>query len=228
MNTFFLWGSTGLAAYLLGAVPFGLLLARARGVDIRAVGSRNIGATNVFRCVGKGWGTLTFVLDLGKGLAGTLLLPWLATCLLGTEPAGDGLRLLGGGLAVAGHNWPVYLGFRGGKGVATSAGMLLGLAPAACGLALVAWLLTFLALRYVSLASLTAALTLAVTVWLPALRKEHAGPLMPTVLTLLALLVIVRHRVNIRRLLAGTESRFEFRRRRSRHTNDQGKESVQP
>ena len=138
MNTLLYAIATGLAAYLLGAIPFGLLIARWRGVDIRAVGSRNIGATNVFRSVGKGWGIATFILDMGKGWCGAVAIPALAARLLDAPPqAPDAWRLLGGICAVVGHTWPVYLRFKGGKGVATSAGVLLGAAAraAAAGLA---------------------------------------------------------------------------------------------
>lgn len=214
MRTALLWTLTGLCAYLLGAIPFGLLFARLRGVDIRAVGSRNIGATNVFRCVGKSWGILTLLLDLGKGLCGTVAVPWLAAACLGQQEP-PYLRLLGGGMAVIGHNWPVYLGFKGGKGVATSAGLLLGLAPAACGLALAVWLLALLALRYVSLASILAAAALGMGVWFAPFRPRQAAqePLLTPALTALAALAIARHRANIARLLAGTESRFTLKRR---------------
>lgn len=195
-------------AYLLGAVPFGLIIARARGVDIRAVGSRNIGATNVFRCVGKPWGILTFALDFLKGLAGAALVPAVAEGLIpGAEGARDALGLTGGVAAVVGHTWPVFAGFKGGKGVATGAGMLVAIAPAAVGLAFCAWIVMFLASRYVSLASVIAAAVLAALVWIPrfcAYRPTSAA------MTLLAAVVIVRHRSNIGRLFRGTESRFSF------------------
>ncbi|MDD5706779.1 MAG: glycerol-3-phosphate 1-O-acyltransferase PlsY [Kiritimatiellae bacterium] len=214
MHTTLTYAFVALAAYLLGAIPFGLLVARLRGVDIRTVGSRNIGATNVFRCVGKGWGILTFLLDMGKGYAGAMVLPWLVSqCTGDAEAASSGLKLLGGAMAVAGHNWPVYLGFKGGKGVATSAGMLLGLAPAACGVALAAWIVVLLAGRYVSLASIVAAVVLAVTAWMPRFVTPGKWHLLPLALTLLAILAIARHHANIRRLMAGTESRFSLRRR---------------
>lgn len=198
--------ATAFPAYLLGSIPFGLLVARSRGVDIRSVGSRNIGATNVFRCVGKPWGILTFALDFLKGLAAATLVPGLVARLLpGGEP--QILALLGGSAAVIGHTWPVFAGFKGGKGVATGFGMLLAIAPAAVGIALAVWILTMAASRYVSLASVTAAAALAVLVWLPRFR---AYPPASAVITLLALGVIVRHRGNLARLLRGTEARFAF------------------
>lgn len=213
MSMHLLWALSGLAAYMLGAVPFGLLVAASRGIDIRQVGSRNIGATNVFRSVGRKWGILTFLLDMGKGYAGAALIPWAVAAAAGTPGAAtDNLRLVCGVLAVAGHNWPVYLGFKGGKGVATSAGMLLGLAPEACGIALVAWVVVLLLSRYVSLASMSAAAVLAVVAW-PLYLGGSRSALLPIVLTLLAALVVLRHRANIARLAAGTESRFRLGRR---------------
>jgi glycerol-3-phosphate acyltransferase PlsY len=186
------------AAYLLGAVPFGLLIARSRGIDIRQVGSRNIGATNVMRSVGKPWGILTFMLDALKGLLPTVLFP----CWSGS-PAGW-LGIACALAAILGHNFPVYLKFKGGKGVATSAGALLGLAPAAMGLGLVVWAAFFFTLRYVSLASIVAALVIPAAGW----WLYRDTPLLPGFLTLLGALIILRHRANIQRLLNGTENRF--------------------
>ena len=120
------------ASYLMGSVPFGLLIAKARGVDLRHSGSGNIGATNVFRCVGKGWGVLALVLDALKGFVPAFCGPMVAFCQFG-ESVPPWLGVACGLAAVAGHNWPVWLGFKGGKGVATSAGMALGVAPGAGG-----------------------------------------------------------------------------------------------
>ena len=196
-------------AYLVGAIPFGLLIARLKGVDIRAVGSKNIGATNVFRCVGKGWGVLTFVLDAAKGLVPALVFPWLqGQCGL---PVPQGLAgsfgLLCGIAAILGHNFPVYLKFKGGKGVATSAGVVLGVAPAAVGLGLLGWVVLFGATRYVSVASIGAAAIVPLAGWW---LYAQAGLFLPVVLTLLGVLIIARHAKNIQRLLAGTENRFQF------------------
>ena len=198
----------GAAAYLLGAVPFGLLIGRARGVDIRTVGSRNIGATNVFRTVGKPFGLLAFACDALKGLAACTLIPALAGRLAAgpdAAPGGSGLPLACACLAIAGHNWPIYLRFRGGKGVATSVGALAGLAPAAAAIGLGVWIVIFAATRYVSVASMISAAAVAAASW--ALFRPD-DRLMPSFLTALALLVIVRHHGNIRRLLNGTENRF--------------------
>lgn len=208
-------------AYLLGAIPNGLLIARLRGIDIRKVGSGNIGATNVFRCVGKGWGILTFVLDALKGFIPAVLFPLLAAACAGdAEPRA--WRLLYVAAAIAGHNWPVYLGFKGGKGVATSAGGLLGVAPAAMGIGLAIWLAAFVISRYVSLASIVASAAVCAAGWSffaaerrAGLHGGAAGWAIPLFLTVLAAAIIARHRANIARLLAGTENRFDFRRRRN-------------
>jgi glycerol-3-phosphate acyltransferase PlsY len=208
-----LWIAGGAAAYLLGSVPFGFLIAKTQGKDIRTLGSGNIGATNVFRAVSKPLGILTFALDLLKGFCGVQLVPSAAAALSGSEPAaGMALPVFCGAMTVVGHNWTCFLGFKGGKGIATSAGLLLGLSPAGVGLAFAVWLATFLASRYVSLASIAAAATLAAAVW--PLHLRTYGAWFPAVLTLLALVAIWKHRSNIARLRAGTESRFAFGKKR--------------
>ena len=202
-----------LAAYLLGSIPNGLLVARLKGIDIRKVGSGNIGATNVFRSVGKFWGILTFICDALKGLIPAWLFPQLAG-----EP-GAALGIFCGALAIAGHNWPIFLKFKGGKGVATSAGVLLGIAPAAVGIGLLSWLILFLSTRYVSVASIGAALVVPLAGWF--LYRD--GLLLPITLTVLGLVTIVRHQANLRRLIAGTEHRFEFGKKTpTEHTEKHG------
>jgi len=198
--------AAGLGAYLAGAIPFGYLVARSRGVDIRRVGSGNIGATNVTRCVGRPWGILTFVCDLLKGLLPALCLPPL---LLRVSAGTDAqtLRVICGVAAILGHNWSIFLGFRGGKGVATSAGALLALAPLAMGIGALVWGTVYRASRYVSLASIAAALAVAASSWWPPATRGHGALLTPAVLTVLAMVVIGRHHANIRRLLNGTENR---------------------
>ena len=208
MTTTFLWIGGGVAAYLLGSVPFGFLIAKARGKDIRTLGSGNIGATNVFRSVSKPLGILTFALDLLKGFCGVKLVPLLAATLTGASFENMYLPAFCGAMTVVGHNWTCFLGFKGGKGIATSAGLLLGLSPAGVGIAFGAWLATFLATRYVSVASIAAAAVLAVAAW--PLHLKAYGVWFPCVLTLLALLAVWKHRSNIARLRAGTESRFSF------------------
>lgn len=196
------------ASYLLGSIPFGFLVAKAKGVDIRKVGSCNIGATNVFRTLGKGPGILTFVLDALKGFVSTFWIPALAVMLCGGE-VNSNMKLLGGLIAVVGHTWPLFLGFKGGKGVATSAGMLLGIVPAAVGIAFAAWVLFFLLTRYVSVASIVAAIVLGSLVWIPKFYIDIGLP-SAILLSLLALAVVLRHRSNMARLAKGRESRFSF------------------
>ncbi len=191
-----------LAAYFVGAIPFALLLGRLKGVDIREMGSGNVGATNVFRSVGKGWGVLTFICDVLKGFLPAILFPvWATGGIEQPETAG----LIYGCAAIAGHNWPVYLRFKGGKGVATSAGVLLGVAPQAVAVGLAVWILLFAVFRYVSLASIGAAAAIPAAGWWLYGDTNRA---VPVVLTLLGLLVIWRHRSNIQRLLNGTEHTF--------------------
>jgi len=209
MTTLLLWLTGGAAAYLLGSIPFGFLLSKACGKDIRTLGSGNIGATNVFRSVSKPLGILTFALDFLKGFCGVKLVPHLAAALTGDSAANMALPIFCGAMTVVGHNWTCFLGFKGGKGIATSAGLLLGLTPAGVGIAFAAWLILFLATRYVSVASIGAAVTLGIVVWWP-LHLEAHGLWFPSALTLLALLAIWKHRTNIARLRAGTESRFNF------------------
>ena len=195
------------AAYFLGACPFGLLVARGCGVDIRAVGSGNIGATNVFRMVSKGAGISVFFLDAVKGFIPAWAFPlaarWLGTSTLDVPSLG----LLCGLAAIAGHNWPVYLAFRGGKGVATSAGVLIGLAPFVVLVGLVSWILLLGITGYVSVASMGAAVAVPVAGWI--LYGNH-GLLLPLALTALGILIISRHHTNIRRLVNGTEHSFEI------------------
>jgi len=193
---------TGLA-YLLGSVPFGLIIARSRGVDIRKEGSGNIGATNVFRCVGRRWGIFAFILDALKGFIPAYFFPSLGE--LGSRLEWG---LIFGSAAVLGHSFPVFLKFRGGKGVATSAGMLLGVVPVAMAGGLACWLVCVLLTHYVSLASMLAALTVAGIGWL-----YYENLAVSLVLNAIALLVIWRHRANIRRLLNGTENRFGMKRK---------------
>ena len=189
-----------LLAYLLGSVPFGLLISRFKGVALRKAGSGNIGATNVFRVVGKSWGLLCFALDFTKGLLAAGLLPGLL--LTPEAPANAGL--IAGAAAIAGHNWPVWLKFKGGKGIATSAGVLAAVAPLPllCGLGV--WCLTMLLSRMVSLSSIFAAVAVAVGGWI-----FHPGePWTLGVLSALALIAVWRHRSNIARILKGEEHRF--------------------
>ena len=211
------------AAYLMGAIPFGLLVGRMRGVDVRTVGSRNIGATNVGRVLGRRYGALVFLLDVLKGLVPTLVAGRvLAGLWAGTDLSQPGRYLcwLGMGAAcVVGHNYPVYLRFRGGKGVSTSLGVALGIYPALTLPALVAfgvWVIVVAFSRYVSLGSIVAGVAFPVAFVVVALYRQgsvlsDSWPLLVFSL-LLGALVLVRHRANLGRLLAGTESKIGRRR----------------
>lgn len=190
-------------AYLYGSVPFGFLAAKLiRGVDIRTMGSGNIGATNAARALGFKFFPLILLLDVSKGL-----LPTLAARMLAPQGAFSPAPLaVGTGLAaILGHIFPVYLGFKGGKAVATGAGVFLVLSPWAVLVAAAVWAVVFAASRYVSLASVCAAAALPVSVW--ALHREPfgAGRYVTGFAVLGGLLVIWRHRANIGRLLSGTE-----------------------
>ena len=196
-------------AYLLGAIPNGFLIAKARGIDIRKVGSGNIGATNVYRSVSKRAGILTFALDAVKGAVPALLFPVLVTgCSKDVAPAW--LPLLFGGLAISGHTWPVYLKFKGGKGVATSAGALIGIAPGATGIGVLFWFVALVGTRYMSVASIVAAIAVPTAGWW---LYRGQGLALPVALILFGLLIIWRHKGNIARLMNGTESRFEFKKK---------------
>jgi len=192
-------------AYLIGAIPFGLLIGRMYGVDVRKEGSRNIGATNVTRTVGKTAGKFCFLCDFLKGAFPMVLVQLFF-------PQDQLLPLLAGFAAIFGHMFPVYLNFKGGKGVSTAAGAALALAPLPLFAAAGIWVIIFFVSRYVSLASIAAAASLPVMAEL----FSHLGvgsmaarsPWTIGFFVLIALLAIIRHHANIRRLLDGTENRF--------------------
>ncbi len=191
-------------AYLLGSVPFGLVVAKAfdRGFDLRKAGSGNIGATNVARTLGKGAGALTLLLDAGKALFALEL----TSLLMG--PASHGWLALAGGAVFLGHIFPVYLRFKGGKGVATAMGVVAFLSPVTVFVLLVLFAAVVYFTRYVSLGSLCAAVGLPIVVAL------LEGPRSYLNLSLvIAFLVVYTHRENIHRLLAGQETRFELHRK---------------
>ena len=184
------------AGYLLGSVPFGLVIARGTGnVDLRRVGSGNIGATNVLRTVGKRAAALTLLGDIGKGALAVGLARWTG--------ASASLVAAVGLAAVLGHLFPVWAGFRGGKGVATTLGVVLGAMPSVGGLLVVIWVAVAAITRYSSLAALVATTTMPLLVWL-----ADGRPAMLALSGALAVLVVVRHRENIGRLWAGTEGKI--------------------
>lgn len=193
-------------AYLLGSVPTGYLLVKLfRHEDIRSVGSGNIGATNVMRSGGKGLGAATFVLDLLKGAAPVLIAAWIAPQ-MATGIAPRNLEALAAVVAVLGHMFPVWLRFKGGKGVATGFGVFLVAAPLAALSAFALFILTLLISRYVSLASIIGAGSFPVFAWFMVRGDKPAGFVAAQIIV--ALLIIIKHHQNIRRLAAGTENRF--------------------
>lgn len=197
------------AGYVSGSLPFGLWLGRLfRGLDVRTLGSGNLGATNVYRTLGPGLGVATLVLDALKGALPVWLVP--GTLLGMTYPGGpEWCRVAVGAAAVIGHMWTFLARFRGGKGVATTAGVLLALAPLAFAAFLGVFVLAVAITRYVSVGSVLGAVAFAVTLAV----RNTAGWRSPTVWlgVVLAALVVVRHRENLRRLARGEERRFSFR-----------------
>lgn len=196
-------------SYLLGSIPTGYLLVRfIRKQDIRTVGSGNIGATNVLRSGGKGLGAATFLLDMLKGCAAVWLGSLAAPVLLPASPLRN-VEALAALCAVIGHMFPIWLRFRGGKGVATGFGVFLVAAPAAALAAISVFALVLAVTRYVSLASILGAASFPPFAWL--LIHGEKPPFFIAVEATVALLIIVKHYQNIRRLLSGTESRFGAR-----------------
>lgn len=194
------WLALG-AAYLIGSLPFGLLIGFVRGVDIRKSGSGNIGATNAGRVLGRPYGYVAFAGDFGKG--------WVSSAWLGPQlAAAPGrealLAVLCGAAAVAGHVWPIYLRFRGGKAVATGCGAVVGLDPLVFLFGGALWLLCLLLFRFVSLASIVMVLSFPVFFWLRMDDRAYGVEVVAGAL-LLALLVVLRHRANLQRILTGVE-----------------------
>ena len=225
-----------LVAFLLGSVPFGLLIAKARGVDIRQHGSGNIGATNVLRVLGKKYGIPCLLLDILKGFVPTLLAINLIR--FAGQPMGMGipaliewayvfpaerqftaqlLQVVCGLCAILGHNYSPWVAFKGGKGIATSAVVVIALMPAAIVILVLVWVLLFLTTRYVSVASIAAVVVLPV---LTLYGSWHHGRLQDgtwnkplfALSLMIAIMGVWKHRANIQRLLAGTEHRFERKR----------------
>ena len=199
--------------YLCGSLPWGLWLGRAfKGVDVRTLGSGNLGATNVYRSLGRGIGVATLLLDIAKGALPVWLVP--SSSLGAAFPGGPAWCAIAVGFAaVAGHVWTFLAGFKGGKGVATTVGVLLALSPPAFGVFMAVFVLTLLLTRYVSLGSIFGSVAFTVAL----ARFSAGGVRSPAFLlgTLLAALVVVRHRENIGRLVRGKEHRFSFSRSKS-------------
>jgi len=213
---------TALGAYLLGSIPFGFLMAKAKGIDIRSVGSGNIGATNAMRVLGKPAGISVLLLDALKGFAACT---WFVVLIVkfftvGPEPLNSQqvisasvgftpeqvgtLQIIAGICAVLGHNYTCWLKFKGGKGIATTAGVYLALAPWAVLVALIVFILAVLLSKYVSIGSISAAVALPAAVWV---MTPH-NLLLGIVTTILGAMAIYKHKSNIQRLKAGTENRL--------------------
>lgn len=196
-----------IGSYLLGSIPFGYLAGRIAGIDIRKCGSGNVGATNVIRTLGKGYGYPVFVADFLKGFGAVKVSMLIATRL----PEWNSSEMFGIVAAISsvlGHSFPVWLHFKGGKGVATSAGALFGLAPVAALVGAAVWIVTFAVTRYVSVASVAAAAALPVIILITTWLRQIAGKSLFYSSVCLAAVVIWRHRSNLSRLVHGTEARF--------------------
>jgi glycerol-3-phosphate acyltransferase PlsY len=196
---------TAVMAYLLGSVPTGFLVAKARGIDIRTVGSGNIGATNAFRALGKTAGIFVLLMDAFKGWLAVEAVARLVFHFFPGAPL-EYLRIAAGVSVILGHNYTGWLRFKGGKGIATSAGVLIALVPWALLIILGIWIVLFLATRFVSVGSIAASAALPFATWFT--EKHDLG--LTAVTGALGALAIYKHRVNIQRLLSGTENRIRF------------------
>ncbi len=203
-------GAAVVVSFLVGGIPFGFLIGRIfKGVDIRQHGSGNVGATNVLRVVGRAAGLSALALDILKGFAPTYFLPGL----LGIAHPQLASVLCAAG-AITGHIWTPYLGLRGGKGVATSCGAVLALSPPGFAIAVGAWIALVALTRYVSFASMTAAVVFLLYVVISGPERIPGyGPLLGFSIVFVAL-IFLRHRANIGRLLRGEESRFSLRKKK--------------
>ncbi|MDL5045336.1 glycerol-3-phosphate 1-O-acyltransferase PlsY [Oscillatoria amoena NRMC-F 0135] len=203
MDALLIFTLVGILAFLAGSIPTGFLVAKAQGIDIRSVGSGNIGATNAFRVLGKFWGSFVLAVDILKGALPVVVV----TFALAGHPHLIALKIFAAVLTVLGHNFTPWLGFKGGKGVATSAGALLGLMPIVSVSVIVIFVVVFKLTGYVSVGSITAAFFLPI---ITAFLYRGSPEFVPftTFAAVLGILAIVRHKSNIRRLIDGTENRF--------------------
>jgi len=199
--------ATALVAYLLGSIPTGFLVARARGVDIRTVGSGNIGATNAFRVLGKGLGIFVLLMDALKGWVAVQIGAYVVSQLLPGASL-DNLHITAGIAAILGHNYTCWLHFKGGKGIATSAGVLIALVPLALAIILSIFIILFVTTRYVSVGSIVASFSLPFATWF---TTRDTG--LTVVTGAMGALAILKHRKNIQRLLNGTENRIQFKKK---------------
>lgn len=201
--------ATAIASYLLGSIPTGFLVGKAKGIDVRKSGSGNIGATNAFRVLGKGPGLFVLLADGLKGWVAVAYIPVLAhQCFDANAPVGDlafqWLKIIAAISVILGHNYTCWLKFKGGKGIAASAGVLTALVPWALIISLSTWIIVCVITRYVSLASIAASLILPFAVW----AIPYYGWNLVFITALMAVLAIYKHKGNIARLLNGTENRL--------------------
>ncbi len=196
-----------LTGYILGSLPFSFWLGRLRGVDITRIGSGNVGATNLARALGPQWGVLAFILDGGKGLLAVVAAGYIFNLSGNANPTSLALFKITGGIAsISGHIWSIWLKFKGGKGVATSMGVFLGLAPVTLLVVLGIWVAVFVLFGYVSLASIIAAISVPLLMWLGIGGKVA----LPVIIfsCIVTVLIIIRHIPNIKRLIKGKENKF--------------------
>ncbi len=199
----YLWA---IPAYFLGSIPTAVWVGRVKyGIDVREHGSKNAGATNTFRVLGKKAGKVVLSVDVLKGMF-AVLLPYFALPVAFSDPHLTHIQLVASFLAVLGHVFPIFAGFKGGKGVATSLGVIVGLQPLAALICLIIFLLVFILSHYVSLGSISAAVAFSISLWLFPIQTFA----LPIFGTLLALIVIFAHRKNIKRLIDGTESEMNL------------------
>jgi glycerol-3-phosphate acyltransferase PlsY len=213
-GTVFLYILIFLSSYLIGSVPWAYLIGKIYGIDLRKEGSGNIGATNVTRVIGKFWGRVCFLLDMIKGFLPVFIVTMLIKQQVIAD-INDLAQIIAAGGAVIGHMFCVFLKFKGGKGVSTSAGCLLAMAPYSFAISGMVWAVVFLIGRYVSLASIAAAAVLPVSATFFSIMKVNDKAIYPVsiyiliFLYILAMLAILKHAGNIKRLINGTEHRFD-------------------
>lgn len=197
-----------LLSYLIGSIPTGYLIGKwVAKIDIRKFGSGNVGATNIFRTIGKKWGSVALIIDILKGFAVSFLVAPFFHATNEIKFSQTAFQLVMGFVSVAGHTWPIWLGFRGGKGVATSCGVLLGIYPKAVAASLIVWILVAFISKYVSLSSILAACSFPI--WLFIIYSSTKNFRLSFVVSIgLCAFIIYTHRANIKRLLAGTENKI--------------------
>jgi glycerol-3-phosphate acyltransferase PlsY len=204
-----IFATAALISYLLGSIPAGYLAGRVAGIDIRHAGSGNIGATNVMRVLGKRYGYPVFIVDFLKGLIAVSLSFLIEKRAQPLSVPNELIGIIAAISCVIGHSFPVWLSFKGGKGVATSMGGLFGLMPFVALIAVAVWVITFQVTRYVSVASMTATLAVPISILVLMPLKQTGEAALLYFSICLAALVVFRHRSNLSRLVRGTEPRFK-------------------